>query len=93
MALRVLDPTVEPIHMEAALAARPRSLEGKRVALFGNGKLNAERFLDELGGLLQRNFRVDVRKFDKGNASIVAPKKLVDDIVSQCDVAVVAVGD
>lgn len=93
MPLRVLDPTLEPIHLEAALAPRPSSLQGKRIALFANGKLNAERFLDELGGLLQHRFGVQVHKFNKGNASIVAPKKLVDEMASQCEVAVVAVGD
>lgn len=55
---QVLDPTTEPIIEPGDRATRLDSLEGKRIGLYDNGKLNAKELLDEVESMLVARYRL-----------------------------------
>ena len=93
MALRVLDPTAARPGGAAALAPPLASLAGATVALLDNGKVNVDRFLDELEVLLRVEHGVrDVVRRRKPNVSAPVPASILAELVA-CDAVVSAVGD
>ena len=67
--------------------------EGTTVALLANGFPDSENFLDALSAVLRERFpKLEVRSFNKGNASIPAPQDMLNDIRSSCQVAIAAYG-
>ena len=77
-----------------ALAPRRGDLSGARVGLLENGKQNAALFLEEVGRALKDRYGVtDVKLRRKDVFSAPAPRELVDELRSQCDVVVIGIGD
>lgn len=76
------------------LAPRPADLRGRTVGLLANTKQNAERFLDEVGELLrgQQDIAGVVRR-KKLSITDTVPPDMLAELVEQCDVVVVGVGD
>ena len=63
------------------------------VALLANGFPDSVQFLDAVGDALERRLpQVRLHKFNKGNASIVAPDDLVEGISKTCKAVVAAYG-
>lgn len=92
--LVVFDPTEEPISVEAHLAPRIDSLDGKVLGLLDNSKLNADRFLDLLEQELREKYRLaGVVRARKPTASRVCPDETLADMAARCDAVVTAVGD
>ena len=90
----VLDPTVEALPDEIALAERPAELAGLRVGLLDNGKAGVARFLDHLEAALGEQFAgLQFVRARKPNASRPAPADTLDQLAAQSDVVVSAVGD
>jgi hypothetical protein len=92
----MIDPTAGPAtHVRATvLAPRKPDLVGSRVGLLANVKRNAEQFLDEVGTLLRQEQGVtDVVRRKKMSITDPVPPDMLADLVSQCDVVVVGVGD
>ena len=56
--LEVLDPTSESVVEPGRLAARLDSLDGKRIGLYQNGKLNAKELMDHAEDLLRARYRL-----------------------------------
>jgi hypothetical protein len=54
----ILDPTSEAVVEPGQRAARLDSLDGKRIGLYQNGKLNARELMDQVELLLRRRYRV-----------------------------------
>lgn len=54
----VLDPTSDAVVEPGERAARLDSLDGKRIGLYQNGKLNAPELMDQVELLLRRRYRV-----------------------------------
>jgi len=54
----VLDPTSEAVVEPGQSAARLDSLDGKRIGLYQNGKLNAKELMDEVETLLRARHSV-----------------------------------
>ena len=78
----------------AARAARPAGLRGLRVGLLANSKRNAEQFLDDVGALLAAEHgTAGVVKRRKTSITDPVPAQTLAELVEQCDVAVVGVGD
>ena len=66
---------------------------GTTVALLANGFPDSENFLAALGKALQARLpRLEVREWNKGNASIPAPADMLEDIRATCQVAIAAYG-
>ena len=63
------------------------------VGLLANGFPDSENFLKHIGAELEQLIQgVDVRLWNKGNASIAAPQEMLDEIKSQCHAVIAAYG-
>jgi hypothetical protein len=92
----MIDPTGRPTARASAtaLAERRPDLRASRVGLLANVKRNAEQFLDEVGGLLQREHgAVEVVRRKKLSITDPVPPEILNELVAACDVVVVGVGD
>jgi hypothetical protein len=70
------------------------TLDGVRLGLVSNSKLNADRVLLAIGDLLAERYRLkSVVHEHKLNFSLPAPQEIVDRIVAQSDVVIAGVGD
>jgi hypothetical protein len=76
------------------LAPRPADLRGRTVGLLANTKQNAERFLDDVGDLLRgRHDVAGLVRRTKLSITDTVPPDMLAELVEQCDVVVVGVGD
>lgn len=92
--IAVLDPTVAPLPADGVVADRPKTLDGARMGLLANGKMNSVEMLIalhdvladryEFGGVIERN---------KMNASRPCPEDIIDELVDKCDVVITSSGD
>jgi hypothetical protein len=92
--IELLDPTTEAAAQTIAYAARPRSLEGKRVALIENTKFNSDRLLEKIGDILKTEYgAAETRMWRKKNASVPAHEAIVEEVRKTADVMVAGIGD
>ena len=92
--IELLDPTTEAVAQSIDYAARPHSLEGKRVALIENTKFNSDQLLERIGQILKEEYGVrDTRMFRKHNASVPAHEEIITEVKKSCDVMVAGIGD
>jgi hypothetical protein len=93
----ILDPTGTAMTSAAQPAARrarrPASLNGKRVGLLINTKLNARPFLEEIGRLLAERYGVTVTKRTKQNFAVPETDDAIKQMAAESDVIVTGVGD
>jgi hypothetical protein len=92
----MIDPTAGPATRArgTVLAPRKPDLHGRRVGLLANVKRNAEQFLDEVGTLLQREYGAgDLMRRKKLSITDPVPPETLGELVANCDVVVVGVGD
>ena len=91
----ILDPTGSSPRTCYSLAPRRlRTLDGARLGLLSNTKLNADAVLTALGDLLQERYdlkSVITRK--KATFSRPAEDEVVSELAEQCDVVIAGVGD
>ena len=79
----------DPYTIGIDLAANPPSVVG----LLANGFPDSENFLRHVGTELERLIDgIEVRVWNKGNASIAAPDSMLDEIQAQCDAVIAAYG-
>ena len=92
MSIRLYDPTAAPRAIEARLAPRLASLQGKRIAILDNGKANAGTLMLAVARVLQERYGVaEVVKREKPVAGPPAPEILA--VLSRCDLALVGSAD
>ena len=92
--LRVLDPTAEAIPIEAVIASRPDTLDGKVLGLLANGKPNSVEMLEMVREVLADRFEFkEVVARNKGNASRPAPPAILDELADLCDLVITSSGD
>ena len=73
---------------------RFKSLDGVRLGLLGNSKLNADAVLLAIGDLLKEKYAVQsVFMRSKPTFSKPAPDELIDEIIQNADVVLTGVGD
>ena len=91
----VLDPTGSSPQTRYSLAPRPlQTLDGARLGLLSNTKLNADAVLAALGELLGERYALQaVVARTKATFSRPAEDQVVSDLVEQCDVVIAGVGD
>ena len=91
----LLYPGPERKAQKAQLAPRKfASLDGLRIGLLGNTKLNADEILLSIGDLLQQRYNVQsIVHHKKPSFSLPAPETKVQEMVDQCDVVIAGVGD
>lgn len=70
------------------------SLDGARLGLLGNTKLNADEILLAIGDLLRERYDLkDIVHHKKPTFSLPAPDSIVDEMARSCDVVIAGVGD
>ncbi len=92
MAIEYLDPRAEPAERETPyeLSAGGGALT---IGLLANGFPDSVPFLDAVGESLRRvRPDVQVRAWNKGNASMIADDRLMGEITDGCDAVVAAYG-
>jgi hypothetical protein len=93
------DPTKAPSERskraDKQLAPRRfRTLDGARVGLVSNSKLNADKVLLAIGDLLRERYEIETITHErKGNFSLPAPDEVIERIASVSDVVIAGVGD
>ena len=93
MALKVLDPRLEPESGALRLAPPLATLDGTVIALLDNAKIGSQRFLDFVAEILQSEY--GVREFirrRKPDTTRPAPKEMLAEM-SGADALISAVGD
>ena len=91
----LLSPEGSSAETLAKLAPRRfKTLDGMRLGLLGNTKLNADEILNAIGDLLAERYQIkSVVRRRKPSFSQPAPPALADEMVGSCDVVLAGVGD
>ena len=94
MPIELLDPTGEPTPTGYASAPRLAGIDGLRIGLFSNGKVNADRLLRYTADVFERRAGCRVA-IDEGkpNASRIAEPQVLERIANDVDFLITAVGD
>lgn len=94
MTIEYLDPRAEPgLPVDAYDLSVDLSEPGITIGLLANGFPDSMNFLTQVGEVLKKRLPgIDVKTFDKGNASIIAGDALLDEIAGQCRAVVMAYG-
>ena len=92
--ITILHPGLEkPEDAKPQLAARLGTLQGKRIALLDNGKVNAGAWLDAVAARLQRLGAGDVRRWKKQHAAQSGDKHFPALLGWQPDLLLTGLGD
>jgi hypothetical protein len=92
--IRVFDPTTVPKEQALRYAARPTTLQGKKVGLVENTKYNSDKLLLKLGKILTDEYGVQgVLLRRKRGAGVPAHEEIINDIKTECDVVIAGIGD
>ena len=94
MALELFDPTGEPTPTGYAAAPRLANLDGLKIGLFSNGKVNADKLLRYTAEVFEHEAGCDI-VIDSGkrNASRIAEPQVLERIANDVDFLITAVGD
>ena len=92
MAYEILDPTVDPVVAPGTLAPRLATLEGARIGLWSNMKINANELLDEVEKILREEHGVASTQRGFYNAGRAMRVEEWGDI-DGCDAVILTHGD
>jgi len=92
MSYPLLDPVVDPFVPEARLAPRLDTLEGKRIGLWSNLKINTNELLDECETILRDRYAIASTQRGTYNAGRVMRAAEWGD-VDGCDAVILTHGD
>ncbi|MBS0241133.1 MAG: hypothetical protein JSS20_03075 [Proteobacteria bacterium] len=92
--MRLYDPTSTGAKKSLKRAPALAKLQGAKLGILENGKLNAPEMLSELGKLFQeRHGCIVVPLYHKSNASAPAPKETLAKAVQEVDFLITGLGD
>ena len=91
----LLHPGNPPGEATFGIAARKyATLDGVRLGLLGNSKLNADNVLNAIGDLLNERYEIaSTVHLTKPTFSHPAPPEIVEELSTNCDVVIAGVGD
>lgn len=88
----VLDPTLEVETPHVERASRPAQIH--TIGLLDNGKPNSDKLLRKLADMLVAQQPIlKINYYRKPGAYRPAPSTLLDQVVAECDAALVGIGD
>ena len=88
----VLDPTLEVETTRRERAPRPAAFH--TIGLLDNGKPNSDKLLKKVAAMLETRYPgVQINYYRKLGAYRPAPDVLLDQVVAECDVVIVGIGD
>lgn len=89
----MLDPVGQPETKGQPIAARLADLNGKSIGFLFNGGYSGEMVFSHIRKRLGETYRFSrVTSLVKPNVCAPAPKAMIEEMASSCDVAVVGVG-
>lgn len=92
--MQLYDPTSSGATQARQRAAVLASLEGKRIGILENGKLNAVEMLREVAALFeQRHGCIVLPMYSKSNASAPAPSETLAKAYEDADFLITGLGD
>jgi hypothetical protein len=92
--IRVFDPTTTPKEQALHYAARPTTLQGKKIGLVENTKYNSDKLLLKVGQILTEEYgATGVLLRRKHGSGVPAHEEIINDIKIECDVVIAGVGD
>jgi hypothetical protein len=86
------DPTAETVPLKRARAKPPRSLDGLTIGLFDIGKTRSDEFLDQVEARFSER-KLKIRRYAKPTNAKVAPAEVIDKVVAEADVVLIALSD
>lgn len=86
------DPTAETTALKRERTKPPKSLEGLTVALFDIGKTRSDEFLDRVEARFAER-KLKVKRYAKPTNAKVAPAEVVNKVVEEADVVLIALSD
>ena len=86
------DPTAETTALKRERTKPPKSLEGLTVALFDIGKTRSDEFLDRVEARFAER-KLKVKRYAKPTNAKVAPPEVVNKVVEEADVVLIALSD
>ena len=93
--MMALDPRGDEIieeHIE--MAPKIDSLNGKRIGLLHDRRLNGDKLLWMVTDLIKENYEIsDVTFVARPNVSDVSPPEMLDELAEKADAALIAIGD
>ena len=94
MAVQLVDPTVEAPDTDNAYAPRLEVLDGLRIGLLWNGKVNADALLRETARCFEEHHGCAVvDEASKPSASHIAEPQVLERLAGNVDFLITAVGD
>jgi len=92
--MQLYSPLSSPPKRKAVRAPALASIEGARIGILENGKLNAEEMLNEVAKLFVQRHGCKVRTLaSKSNASAPAPAKTLATVAQEVDFLITGLGD
>ena len=92
MANWMRDPTAETSPLKRARLKPPASLDGLTIGLFDIGKTRTDEFLDQIEKrFVERGLKT--RRYAKPTNAKVAPAELIQKVVDEADVVLIALSD
>jgi hypothetical protein len=92
--MQLYDPTSPPPKRRAQRAPALAKLDGLRIGLLENGKLNAPQMLNEVAALFVARHGCTVRTLaSKKNASAPAPSSTLAQVAQEVDFLITGLGD
>lgn len=90
-----LDPRADEVMVEdITMAPRLDSLNGKRIGLLFDGRLNGDKLLWNVADLLKERYEIGEVTFRaRPNVSDVSPSDLLDELAEKADATLIAIGD
>ena len=86
------DPTAETSPLTRERTKPPKSLDGLTIALFEIGKTRSDEFLDRVETRFAER-KLKVRRYAKPTNAKVAPAEVIDKVVNEADVVLIALSD
>ena len=92
MSFQILDPVAEPIVPDGRLAPRLDTLDGKRIGLWANLKINSVELLDQVELVLKERYAIAGTVRGSYNAGrVMEPREWGD--IDGCDAVILTHGD
>jgi hypothetical protein len=92
--MQLYDPTTPPPKRQVFRAPALMKLDGARIGLLENGKLNAPQMLNEVAALFVQRHGCTVRTLaSKKNASAPAPANTLVQVAQEVDFLITGLGD
>ena len=92
--MQLMDPTVDAPHSKRARAPLFDTLDGLTIGLLTNGKVNADKLIEQTAALFVEHHRCSTTKmYAKTNASAPARIGMLEELCAESDFLITASGD